>query len=117
MRSLKHNRACSDDGLVAEMLKTDCEELVAAIAAILTDILRGCKECPETWKRSKLIVLFKKGDRTLPTNYRPIAIIPVLAKLYSMLILSRIERQIDKGLPVEQAAFRRAWAAQTTTTL
>jgi len=107
LKKMKKGKTCAEDGLVAEMLKTDCEELVIAIAAVLTDILRGCVECPDTWRRSKLIVLFKKGDRALPKNYRPIAIIPVLAKLYSMLILSRIERQIDQGLPVEQAGFRR----------
>ena len=52
-----------------------------------------------------MIVLFKKGDAAMPKNYRPIAIIPVLAKLYSM-ILSRVRAQIEKHLPVEQAGFR-----------
>ena len=51
-------------------------------------------------------MLFTKGDQALPKNYRPIAIIPVFAKLYSMLILSRIQPQIDEGFPVEQAGFR-----------
>jgi hypothetical protein len=53
-----------------------------------------------------MIVLFKKGDAAMPKNYRPIASIPVLAKLYSMMILSRVRAQIEKHLPVEQAGFR-----------
>ena len=69
-------------------------------------LLRSCSSSPASWKRGKLIVLFKKGDRALPKNYRPIAIIPVLAKLYSMLILSRIQHK-DEKLPVEQAGFRK----------
>ena len=42
----------------------------------------------------------------MPKNYRPVAIIPVLCKLYSMLVLSRVKSQIDKVLPIEQAGFR-----------
>ena len=106
LKKLKSGRTSANDGLIAEMLKTDCHELLEAIATTFTDILRGATLCPKSWKKSKLIVLFKKGDTSLPKNYRPIAIIPVLGKLYSMLVLSRVKEAIDKVLPVEQAGFR-----------
>ena len=54
-----------------------------------------------------LLVLFPKRDPFLPKNYRQIAIIPALGKLYSMLVLSSVKTAIDKALlAVEQAGFR-----------
>ena len=50
--------------------------------------------------------MFKKGDARMPKDYRPIAIVPVMSKLYSMTLLYRIKDTIDNQLPVEQAGFR-----------
>ena len=77
VRKLKCGRACGDDQLLAEMHKTSHEGLLEDIAHIFTDILRGGCEIPDAWRISRLVVLFKKGDTTLPKNYRPIAIISV----------------------------------------
>lgn len=106
IKKLRKGRASASDGLIAEMLKTECNELLEVIAEKFTDILCGASLCSASWRRSKLVVLFKKGDPSLPKKYRPIAIIPVLGKLYSMLVLSRVKTAIDKALPVEQAGFR-----------
>ena len=78
IKKLKKGRTCADDGLLAEMLQTNCQDLLESIASLFTDILRGHACAPSSWKRSRLFVLFKKGEPELPKNYRPIAIIPVL---------------------------------------
>ncbi len=67
----------------------------------------GLRGMPGNLETKQACSAFQKGDRALPKHYRPIAIIPVSAKLYSMLILSRIKQQIDQALPMEQAGFRR----------
>ena len=41
---------------------------------------------PEEWKSSKVIPVFKQGDRTDLDNYRPISIIPVVAKVFERVI-------------------------------
>jgi len=55
----------------------------------------GLQEPPESWKVCKLNVIFKKGDATLPKNYRPISIIPVMSKVFSTLFYLRIQGAID----------------------
>ena len=60
-----------------------------AIAASFTDILHGSVDVPEACCMSRLVILFKKGDATLPKNYRPIAIISVKCKLFSGILLGR----------------------------
>ena len=61
-------------------------DVLCAAALFFTDVLNGSAVSPETWKTTKMKVLFKKGDAELPKNYRPISIIPVLAKLFSTLL-------------------------------
>ena len=106
LKRLKKGRACGDDTLIAEMLKTGHQGLINVIAATFTDILHGKQDVPEVWCKSRLVVLFKKGDATLPKNYRPIAIIPVLCKLFSGILLARTKHILDGLQEPEQAGFR-----------
>ena len=106
LKKLRAGKACGDDELCAEMLKTSHAGLVGAIATVFSDILCGYAELPATWAISRLVVLFKKGDATLPKNYRPIAIIPVLCKLFSAVLFGRVGRLLDSLQDPEQGGFR-----------
>ena len=87
LKKLRAGKVCADDGLVAEMLKTGHEGLLATIAVIFTGLLHDKAEVPHTWCVSRLTILYKKRDAKLPKNYRPIPIIPVLGKLSSEVLL------------------------------
>jgi hypothetical protein len=65
-------------------------------------------ELPETWTVAKIICIFKKGDASLPENYRPISLLDAVYKLYAKLILNRIQQQVDKRLRKTQYGFRTA---------
>ena len=45
---------------------------------------------PEEWKCSKVIPLFKQGERADINNYRPISIIPVVAKVFERIIYDQL---------------------------
>jgi hypothetical protein len=107
LRTLRNGKTGAEDGLVAEMLKAGSDTLIEALAAFLNDILQDDLDTPDTWKKVKLKVIFKKGDPELPKNYRPISIIPVLAKLYSMILYNRIKVALDEQLADEQYGFRK----------
>eukprot|EP00959_Pyramimonas_sp_CCMP1952_P151844 3177194-Pyramimonas_sp.AAC.1 len=68
------------------MLRSGHEELLSTIASYFTDILGGSLDAPGEWKVARLSVIFKKGARHDLRNYRPISIIPVLAKLFSLVL-------------------------------
>lgn len=54
------------------------------IAESLTYIYNLCIEksvYPKAFKEAKVIPLFKAGDKTDPSNFRPISVLPVLSKL------------------------------------
>ena len=68
--------------------------------------MRGIEEVLKYWKNSKIIVLFEKGDKTLPNNYRPICITPILYRLFNKILLSRIHKKLDEAQSKDQAGFR-----------
>ena len=103
---MKRGKSYDDDGLCAEMLKTGHKDLLKLVAEIFTDILHGLSDVPAAWKCSRLIILYKKGQATLPKSYRPVAIISVLCKLFSMVLLKRIGPTLHALLDPEQAGFR-----------
>jgi hypothetical protein len=76
---------------------------------MFSDLLSGKRPPPEQWRSTKIIVLFKKGDVSLPKNYRPIAIIPVLCKLFSGVVLLRIKQVLDPQRIPEEMGFRETY--------
>ena len=83
MKQMRLGRARDMSGIVLEMFKLDCEPLHSMILEVFNDVLRPDAEPPCDWRCSRLVVIFKKGDHKLPSNYRPIAILSVLYKLFS----------------------------------
>ena len=47
-------------------------------------------EFPDLWENAKVVTLFKSGEKTDPSNYRPISIFPTISK--------RLEKAIHKQL-------------------
>jgi hypothetical protein len=53
-----------------------------------------------------LKVIFKKGDVQMAENCRPIAILPILYKLFSKVLLARVSVGLDAEQSCDQAGFR-----------
>ena len=111
LKVLKRHRTGADDGLVAEMLQTGHEGLHRSLAAFFTELLQGRLAYPAKWKQAKLAVIYKSGDQHNVKNYRPITIIPVMAKLFSTVLYARIAPLIEDRLAEEQYGLERAAAA------
>ncbi len=50
---------------------------------------------PNKLKVAKVISLFKKGDPELPSNYRPISLLPIFSKLFEKLMYKRLYRFLE----------------------
>ena len=74
MRQLK-NRKCADaDELVAEMFKHGKLDLMNFLLELYDNIL-DTGRCEPRWQHTIFTMLPKNGDRSLPNNWRPIAIL------------------------------------------
>ena len=45
---------------------------------------------PNAFKVAKVIPIFKKGDRSLLTSYRPISLLPTLSKMFERVIFTQL---------------------------
>lgn len=63
---------------------------------------------PDVWKHATIVPLFKAGDKKLVENYRPISLLPAIAKLFEKIIHRRIYTFLieTKYLTDAQCGFR-----------
>ena len=50
---------------------------------------------PDKLKIAKVITLFKKGNPELPSNYRPISLLPIFSKIFEKLMYRRLYRFLE----------------------
>ena len=109
---MKLGKARDQKGIAAEMIKLDCELLHLMIFELFNDVLESDRKPPREWMMTKLIVIFKKGDPQLPSNYRPIAILPILYKLFSRMLCMRIQPTLIAQQSTDQAAYRQGFSTE-----
>ena len=107
MQQVKNGKAADSNGIVGEMLKFGGHRLQTTLLNLFNSVLQPDAPTPSSWKHSVIKVLHKSGDRQLPNNYRPIATIPILYKLFSRLLYNRLEPVLDKNQSCDQAGFRK----------
>jgi hypothetical protein len=61
---------------------------------------------PKNWKVAIITALFKKGDKKLASNYRPVSLTSILCKLLEKLIRKRIIKHMDKFNLFSEKQFR-----------
>ncbi|KAE9413357.1 hypothetical protein Angca_006214, partial [Angiostrongylus cantonensis] len=93
----------------SEHLKNLPPALVSTLARLFRRYLSECK-VPTQLKTSKTVLLFKKGDLHDIGNYRPICLLSVVYKLFTRVILNRIDRKLNEGQPCQQAGFRKGFS-------
>ncbi|XP_013168060.1 PREDICTED: uncharacterized protein LOC106118047, partial [Papilio xuthus] len=74
LQQLKNNKAPGDDGITAELLRAAGEPALRVLQKLYNSvILEG--HTPKAWSRSVVVLFFKKGDKALLKNYRPISLL------------------------------------------
>lgn len=70
---------------------------------------------PKSWKRAKIIPLFKSGDKQLLNNYRPISLTPYSCKLLEHIIHKHIMEFLEENniLTNAQHGFRHGFSTLT----
>uniref|UniRef100_A0A7I4Y976 Reverse transcriptase domain-containing protein n=1 Tax=Haemonchus contortus TaxID=6289 RepID=A0A7I4Y976_HAECO len=97
------------DRIKPEHLKNIPPLIIKTLARLFTRYLSECK-APTSWKTSKTVLLYKKGDLDDIGNYRPICLLSVIFNFSTRVILNRIGRILDEGQPCEQTGFRRGFS-------
>ncbi len=86
---LNISKAPGPDAIHARVIK-ECKEIFAHILLIV--FKKSLEEglLPSQWKSANVKALFKKGKRTLCSNYRPVSLTSILCKLLESLIRDKV---------------------------
>ena len=117
LQGLNPSKALGPDELPHRVLKELATELVQFFAHLFQKSL-DTGEIPKEWSLANICPLYKKGDRTLASNYRPVSLTCVPCKLLEHIVCSNIMAHLDeyKLFSDRQHAFRKRHSCETQLT-
>lgn len=107
LRKCKTGKTPGKDGITVEFIKGLPDNWMLYLVALFNRIYTtAC--VPQDWREMTLTMIFKKGSRDDPSNYRGIAITNIAEKLFSQVLLHRLSRWSENNdiLPECQSGFR-----------
>lgn len=108
LSNTKANTAMGHDGIPGMVVK----ELAASMAPNIRHIFNlsfDTNTFPNLWKKANVTAVWKgKGCKSEPSNYRPISVLPVLARTLEKLASNQLSAYCSARsvIPVEQFGFR-----------
>ena len=109
--------ASGSDGICIRVVKV----AFPVISGVLLDIINACitrSEIPISWKHSLVHPIFKAGNSSDASNFRPISIIPVVIKIVERLVQSQLYYYLSYNhlLSPSQHGFRPRHSTETALT-
>ena len=89
LKRMSSSRACGPDDLTVQMLRSTFSVVGPHLLKIVNHCIAEC-DLPDDWKAATVTALYKKGDSSDPNNYRPISVIPVVAKLCERVVCTQL---------------------------
>ena len=114
INKLDTSKSTGPDEIPALLLKRFCDLFVPILVIIYRKSYHEGK-VPTHMKKANISPIFKAGDRTDPSNYRPVSITPIIAKIFERIIKESIEQHVANNyiLSEFQHGFRRNRSTST----
>jgi hypothetical protein len=111
---LDPHKAQGPDNIPTRLLREFAAEIAPAITLVFQASLHQ-GVVPDDWKTAFVTPVFKKGDRTVPANYRPISLTSVCCKLLEHVIHSQVMKHLERHniLTDAQHGFRKKRSCET----
>lgn len=107
LSKLKMSYVSGPDGVPTCILKR-CSNLLCTPLTYLFNLSLKLGYFPEAWKDSFIIPLFKTGSKSSISNYRGIAKLSAIPKLFEKLITEMLSHQVSSLLSPKQHGFRKS---------
>ena len=111
IKQLKTGKSAGPDGIISEMLKSSSALLLPLLVKLFNLILDS-GQYPRSWRRSIIVPLHKRGDNSVPDNYRGISLTSTFSKVFLHVVHSRLQTWVNDNdiIVEEQAGFRRGYS-------
>ena len=106
LRKFKRRRAPGPDEMQMEIFKEMDDEVLRYVLEVLNEWWNET-HVPEEQLRSRLVLIFKKGDTSKLNNYRPISLLNSMYKIFTAVLQKRMSEKLDPFLQKTQYGFRR----------
>ena len=111
LKHLNTKKANTHKNIPVKILKDFSEVCLPTLLNIINNCLRTCK-FPDELKLADVTPIFKKGEKTLAKNYRPISVLPVVSKVLERIMQKQISSHIEKYLSPYLCGYRRGYNTQ-----
>lgn len=102
--SLRNSKSSGYDDLNTKTIKDNAKAVVEPLTHIINlSILEG--RFPDGLKTSVIKPIFKKGDKSNSQSYRPIALIPIISKIFERVIYVQMVNFFDKFETLTECQF------------
>lgn len=117
LMKIKTSKASGPDKIPGIFLREACFGLYKAVASLFKLCLQQ-RRVPTAWKQANVHPIFKKGDKSDPGNYRPIALLSILSKQFEHVIARAISQHLNLNSLIDprQHGFRRGRSTETALT-
>ena len=108
LSKLNENKSSGPDELKPKLLKLCKNQFVKPLTILYNKSIEA-GEYPSEFKLAKVVSLYKKKSRYLPSNYRPISLLNSFNKIFERLVYNQMIKFIDKHkiLYINQYGFRK----------
>ena len=96
IRSMKPKSSSSHDGMSNKLLKAIAHNIIAPLTKLI-NISLETGFIPDTWKRAKIVPLFKSGDNQTFSNYRPISLLPTMSKILEKAVNHQVVNYLEEN--------------------
>ena len=109
--------ACGEDGVCMRLVRLSFDAIGAILLHLVNSSL-SLSEVPLSWKHSLVFPIFKSGDAADPSNYRPISIVPTIAKIVERAVHQQLYGYLSHNhlLSSSQHGFRPGHSTETALT-
>lgn len=103
-KRLNLNKACSLDTILNEYLKESIDIILDPLEKLFNFILDK-KSFPTQWTKGVIIPIHKKGDSSIPSNYRGITLVSCFGKLFTIIVNERLKKWALQNDIISDAQF------------
>ena len=81
--------------LIYPRVLKECRDIVSGKLTKIFNKSVSTGEVPSLWRQANVVPIFKKGDRSEKSNYRPISLTSVIGKMLESIIAKRIREHLE----------------------